>query len=122
MLLDERFFSFQISYRVLVRNYRQRSKYEPYFSPEKFRVIENLTNGNTLLIENTVSGLCLQKHPNDIKLFNAHYPPYLSRPSEMTILHITKIYTGEMLLILLPKVSTLITMNPFKRQILARLP
>ena len=79
MLLDERFFSFQIGYRVLVRNYRQRSKFEPYFSPEKFRVIENLANGNTLLIENTVSGLCLQKHPNDIKLFNCSLPSLLEQ-------------------------------------------
>ena len=77
---------------------------------------------STLLIENTDSGLCLQRYPNDIELFNAHYPPYLSRSSKMIILHMTKIYTGEMLLILLPKVSAQIMTSPFKKRILARIP
>ena len=70
-------FSFQTVDRVLVRNYRRRSKFEPYFLPEKFRVIEILANGNALLIKNTVSGLCLQRHPNDIKMFNGSLPSLL---------------------------------------------
>ena len=80
-----------------------------------------LANENTLLMKNAVSGLSLQRHPNDIKLFNgSHYPPYLSRPSKMIILHMTKLYTGEIFLILLPKVSTSIKANPLKRGILAK--
>ena len=63
-------FSFQIDDRVFVRNYRQRSKFDPYFLPEKCCVIDILANGNIFLIENTVSGLCLQRNPSDIKLFN----------------------------------------------------
>ena len=31
-------------------------------------------NGNILLIENTTNGFCLQRHPNDIKLFNGSLP------------------------------------------------
>ena len=115
-------FSFKIGDCVLVRNYKRRSKFEPYFLPDKFHVTDILANGNTLLIENTVSGLGLQRHLIISNCLMAHYPPYLSRPSKMTILHMTKICTGEMLLILLPKVSTLIMTNPFKRQILARFP
>ena len=49
-------------------------KFDPYFLQEKFYVIDNLANGNTLLIEKTVSGLCLQRHPIDIKLFNDSFP------------------------------------------------
>ena len=67
-------FSFEIGDYVLIRNYRRRLKFDPYFLQEKFYVIDNLANGNTLLIENTVSGLCLQRHPIDIKLFNDSFP------------------------------------------------
>ena len=37
-------------------------------------------------------------------------------------IHITKIYNGKMLLILLPEMSFPVMTNPFKKQILARLP
>ena len=67
-------FSFQIGVCVLLRNYRRRFKFGPYFLPNKFCVIDILANGNTLLIENTVSDLCLQRHPNDIKLLNGSLP------------------------------------------------
>ena len=72
-------FSFQIDNRFLVRNYRRRSKFEPYFLPEKFCVTDILTNGSTLLIENTVTGLCLQRHLNEIKLLNGSLPPLLEQ-------------------------------------------
>ena len=62
--------SFQIGDCVLVRNYRGCSKFDPYFLREKFCDIDILANRNALLIENTASGLCLQRHPNDIKFFN----------------------------------------------------
>ena len=67
-------FSFEIGDYVLIRNYRRRLKFDSYFLQEKFYVIDNLANGNTLLIENTVSGLCLQRQPIDIKLFNDSFP------------------------------------------------
>ena len=102
---------FQIDDCVLVRNYKYRSKFDPYFLPEKFCVVDILSNGNTLLTENTVSGLCLQRHPNDIKLFNGSLPPLPEQAFKM-ILHMTKIYAGKMLLILLPKRSTPIMTNP----------
>ena len=62
--------SFQIGDCVLVRNYRRRSKFAPYFLLEKFCVIEILANVNSLSKENTVSGICLQRDNNDIKLLN----------------------------------------------------
>ena len=62
--------SFQIGDCVLVRNYRRRSKFVPYFLLEKFCVIEILANVNSLSKENTVSGICLQRDNNDIKLLN----------------------------------------------------
>ena len=67
-------FSFQIGDCIIVRNYRWRSKFDPYFLPDKFCVIDILANGNTLSIENTVCGFYLQSHLNDIKLFNGSLP------------------------------------------------
>ena len=63
-------FSFQIGDCVLVRKYRKSSTFDPYFSPEKF-CVDILANENTWLIENTVIGLCLQRHPNDIKVLSS---------------------------------------------------
>ena len=57
-----------------LRSYRRCSKVDPYFLPEKFCVIDILANSNASLIENTVSGLCLQRPPNDIKFFNDSLP------------------------------------------------
>ena len=65
---------FEIGDFVLVRNYKRRSKFDPYFLPEKFCVVDISANGNILLIENTTNGFCLQRHPNDIKLFNGSLP------------------------------------------------
>ena len=65
---------FKIGDFVLVRNYKRRSKFDPYFLPEKFCVVDISANGNILLIENTTNGFCLQRHPNDIKLFNGSLP------------------------------------------------
>ena len=62
--------SFQIGDCVLVRNYRRRSKFALYFLPEKFCVSDILANVNSLSKENTVSGFCLQRDNNDIKLLN----------------------------------------------------
>ena len=41
-------YSYQVSGCVLVRNYRRRSKFNPYFLPEKFCIIDILADGNTL--------------------------------------------------------------------------
>ena len=46
---------FEISDFVLVKNYKRRSKFDPYFFPEKFCVIDISANGNILLIENTTN-------------------------------------------------------------------
>ena len=92
------------------------------FLLEKFCFIDILANGNILLIENAVSGLYLQRHPNDIKLFNVSLPSLPEQAFKNDNITYGKVYTGEILLILLPKVSTPIMTNPFKRQILTRLP
>ena len=61
---------------VLAKNYRRRSNFDPYFLPDRifFLFFDILANGNISLIENTVSELCLQRHPNDIKLFTGLLP------------------------------------------------
>ena len=51
---------FEISNCVLVKNYKRHSKFDPYFLPEKFCVIDISANGNILLIENTITGFCLK--------------------------------------------------------------
>ena len=114
--------SFQIGDCVLVRNYRRRSKFVPYFLLEKFCVIEILANVNSLSKENTVSGICLQRDNNDIKLLNGSIASFMTRHSKMIVLHLTKIYTEKMILILLTKASTPIMTKPFKKQTLARFP
>ena len=43
---------FEIGDFVLVKNYKRRSKFDPYFLPETFCVIGISANGNILLIEN----------------------------------------------------------------------
>ena len=53
---------------------KRRSKFDPYFLPVKFCVIDISANGNILLIENTTTGLGLKPHPNDIKLFESSLP------------------------------------------------
>ena len=119
--LTRDFFFFRLVIAFMLETTDGVSNIDSYFLPESCYVIGILANENTLLMKNTVSGLSLQRHPNDIKLFNSsHYPPYLGRPSKMIILHMTKIYTGEIFLILLPKVSTSIKANPLKRGILAK--
>ena len=74
MLFNKRLFFSDWLSRSFYRNYRRRFKFGPYFLLENFCVIDILVNKNTLLIENTVSGLCLQRYPNDIKLFNSSLP------------------------------------------------
>ena len=86
--------------------------------PGKFCVIDILANRKTLLIENTVSGLCSQTYLNDIKLTNGSVP---SLPEVAYKRRETDIYTKEMPLILFPKVGTQIMANFLKKQILARL-
>ena len=56
-----------------------------------------------------------------INCLMAHYAPYLGKLLKI-MLYITKIYTGKMLLILLPEINIPIMMNPFIKRILARLP
>ena len=46
----------------------------PIFFTGEIWDIDILANRNALLIENTASGLCLQRHPNDIKFFNGSLP------------------------------------------------
>ena len=90
------------------------------FLPNKIYVIDILANGNTLLIQ-IQSVVFVYKNTLTISsCLMAHCPPYQSRPSKVIILHMTKICNGDMLLILLPKVSTQTMTNPLKGLILSR--
>ena len=118
-------FSFRIGDCILVRNYRQRSKFDPYYLLEKFCVIDTLANGITLLIENTVSGLCLQRHLNDINLFNVSLPSLPEQAFKNDNITYDKYLPWRNafdFIVCTPKVSTPKMMNPFKKQILARIP
>ena len=60
---------FEIGNFVLVKNYKRHSKFDPYFLPKKFSVIDISVNGYILF----------KKTPNDIKLFNGSLPLQLEQ-------------------------------------------
>ena len=59
--------------KVLVRNYRRRSKFQPLFNPEQYIVIGISDYGRKLEIERLADGQTLIRHPDDLKRF--YLPP-----------------------------------------------
>jgi hypothetical protein len=63
--------SFRVGDRVLVRNYKKSSKFDPLFLPEPFVV--TVIDGNSNKITIQAKGQILDRHPDDIKLFHGVY-------------------------------------------------
>ena len=61
--------SFKAGDQVLVRNFHKRSKFEPYFLPERFIVADTLAQGKIILVQSCRTGHHLKRHPNDLKLY-----------------------------------------------------
>ena len=62
--------NFQIGDQVLVRNFYKQSKFEPYFLPERYLVIDSLAGGKIILVQSSRSGKFLKRHPNDLKSYD----------------------------------------------------
>ena len=60
--------NYEIGDQVLRRNYKKKSKFDPYYLPEKFVIMEVLAKGYILLVKSLNTGKCLMRHPNDVKL------------------------------------------------------
>ena len=66
--------NFQIGDQVLVRNFYKKSKFEPYFLPERFCITDTLAGGKIILVQSTRTGKFLKRHPNDLKMYNGDFP------------------------------------------------
>ena len=58
---------------VLMRNHNKRSKFQPTFLPEPFKVINVSQSGRILVIERSSNGKVFRRHPDDIKIFNGEF-------------------------------------------------
>ena len=65
--------NFKINDQVLVRNFYKKSKFEPYFLPERFIVSDTLANGKIILVQSSRTGRHLKRHPNDLKLYEGEF-------------------------------------------------
>ena len=60
--------NYEIGDQVLRRNYKKKSKFDPYYLPEKFVIMEVLAKGYILLVKSLSTGKWLMRHPNDVKI------------------------------------------------------
>ena len=65
--------NFKAGDQVLVRNFYKKTKFEPYFLPERFLVIDTLAQGKIILVQSTRTGQHLKRHPNDLKLYEGKF-------------------------------------------------
>ena len=63
---------FQVGHQVLVRNFHKNSKYEPYFLPERYTVVDTMAGGKIILVQSSRTGRYLKRHPNDLKKYDGY--------------------------------------------------
>ena len=51
--------NYKIGYQVLLRNYKKKSKFDPYYLLEKFVIMEVLSKGYILLVKSLNTDKCL---------------------------------------------------------------
>ena len=73
--------NFKVNDQVLVRNFYKKSKFEPYFLPERFIVTDTLANGKIILVQSSRTGRYLKRHPNDLKLYDGEFSSDAGRES-----------------------------------------
>ena len=55
---------------VLVKIYKQSTKYDPFYLSKKFLIVDILTKVNVLLVKDPSGGFYLIRHPIDLKRVN----------------------------------------------------
>ena len=66
--------------QVFLRNYKKKSKFDPYYLPEKLIITEVLAEGYISLEESLNTDKCLMRHPNDVKIFEGDIPDHNAVP------------------------------------------
>ena len=66
--------NFQVGDQVSVRNFYKTSKFEPYFLPERFSVVDTLAGGKIILVQGARTGKFFRRHPNDLKIYEGKFP------------------------------------------------
>ena len=64
---------FTVGDEVMMRNHRRSSKFDPYFIPEPFDVIE-VSKSNILTLVKRDNGSLFRRHPDDVKKANGLFP------------------------------------------------
>ena len=62
---------------MLIRNFYKQSKFEPYFLPERFLVVDTLdilAGEKIILVQSSRTGKFYRRHPNDLKLYQGKFP------------------------------------------------
>ena len=57
-----------------MRNFYKQSKFEPYFLPERFLVVDALAGGKIILVQSSRTGKFFRRHPNDLKIYDGKFP------------------------------------------------
>ena len=64
--------------QVLLRNYKKKSKFDPYYLPKKFVIMEILAKGYILVVKSLNREKCLMRHPNNVKIFEGDIPDHIA--------------------------------------------
>ena len=64
--------------QVLLRNYKKKSKFDPYYLPKKFVIMEILAKGYILVVKSLNTEKCLMRHPNNVKIFEGDIPDHIA--------------------------------------------
>ena len=59
---------------------KKKSKFDPYYIPEKFVTMEVLAKGYILLVKSLNVDKCLMRHPNDLKIFEGDIADHSAVP------------------------------------------
>ena len=60
--------NFEIKDNMLVRNYKKSTKYDPFYLPKEFQVIDILAKTNVLLAEDPDNGVYFKRYVNDLNV------------------------------------------------------
>ena len=72
--------NYKIGDQVLLRNYKNKSKFDPDYLPEKFVIMVVLAKVFILLVKSWNIDKCLMRHPNDVKIFEGDIADHSAVP------------------------------------------
>ena len=58
---------------VLIRNYRQASKFDPIFMPEQYKIVHVSDQGQCFTLERIKDFVRLKRHPDDVKKYDGEF-------------------------------------------------